>query len=166
MPRTLRILQTAGLALALIVILAVGSMTTAAVANKGGHSGSNEVKTGHYAGGDGEGHTLSFDVKRKNGRLAITNFNINVVVECWGGEPASLVARIRGFGSPVSANGLFEIFYSPDDDTEFSFDGRIEKDRGGVEVVAGGTFDVDGTPSPTGAYQCDSWGERYSFKHK
>ena len=122
---------------------------------------------GHYRGHNRGGRSVSFDVTGVKPK--IKNFSIAVDVECWNdfdndGQSDRLVAQITGFKGKVRKDGGFDIYYAPDDDTEFEFSGTIDDRKAKVDAIVGGTFNADGTPDPAGPYQCDSWGARYRAK--
>jgi hypothetical protein len=111
---------------------------------------------------------MSFDVTG-GPKPAIENFAVDVDTECWNdfnhdGDSDILVAHITGFGGHIHKDGSFDIYYAPDDDTEFEFSGRIDNGKAKVSVIVGGTFDASGAPNLVGAYQCDSWGDTYRAK--
>ena len=123
---------------------------------------------GHYAGTNGAGRSMSFDVTGSK-KFQIENFAVDVDTECWNdfdGDDQSdqLLTHITDFSGNVKSNGSFDIYYAPDDDTEFEFSGTLNKGKANVDVIVGGTFDADGTPNLVGVYQCDSWGDTYQAK--
>ncbi len=110
---------------------------------------------------------MSFDVA--GAKPKIKNFSIAVDVECWNdynndGQSDWLLAQITGFHGKVKKDGSFDIYYAPDDDTEFEFSGVLKRGKAKVHALVGGTFDVSGAPDPAGPYQCDSWGAKYRAK--
>ncbi len=148
--------------------LASAPADSAAKASKGAKKRTPKLK-GHYAGTNAGGLPISFDVAGSKTKPTVENFAVDVNTECWSdtdndGESDTLVAHITGFGAKVKKDGSFDIYYAPDDDTEFEFNGVISKGKAKVDVIVGGTFDPDGTPSLVGALQCDSWGEAYNAK--
>ena len=122
---------------------------------------------GHYSGANAAGRPVSFDVVDSATGPVIANFAVDVDTECWDdyngdGADDTLLVHIAGFGGKIADDGSFDIYYAPDDDTEFEFDGTIADGETAVDVVAGGHFNSDGTPNMTGSYECDSWGDTYS----
>jgi hypothetical protein len=123
---------------------------------------------GHYAGTNGAGRSMSFDVTGSK-KFQIENFAVDVDTECWNDfdgddESDQLLTHITGFSGNVKKDGSFDIYYAPDDDTEFEFSGTLNKGKANVDVIVGGTFDADGTSNLVGVYQCDSWGDTYRAK--
>ena len=121
---------------------------------------------GHYAGTNSAGRSMSFDVTGSK-KFQIENFAVDVDTECWNdfdGDDQSdqLLTHITGFSGNVKKDGSFDIYYAPDDDTEFEFDGTIANGQTAVDVLAGGHFNPDGTPNLVGIFECDSWGDTYS----
>ena len=151
-------------ALGLLAAIAVAAPADSATAGKQRAS----KLVGHYRGHNRGGRSVSFDVTGVKPK--IKNFSIAVDVECWNdfdndGQSDRLVAQITGFKGKVRKDGGFDIYYAPDDDTEFEFSGTLNKGKANVDVIVGGTFNADGTPNLVGAYQCDSWGDTYHAKH-
>jgi hypothetical protein len=124
---------------------------------------------GQYKGHNKRGRSISFAVS--GSKPTVENLSVDVDVECWNdydndGNSDTLIAHITGFRGHLKKNGSFDIYYAPDDDTEFEFTGKIDDGKAKVTALVGGTFNADGTPSPTGAYQCDSWGVSYRAKQQ
>ena len=122
---------------------------------------------GHYAGFNAAGRPVSFDVMGGPAGPTVENFAVDADTECWGdydndGQSDTLLAHINGFGDEINDDGSFDIYYSPDDDTEFEFAGTIADGNVEVDVTVGGHFDADGTPNLVGSYECDSWGDTYT----
>jgi hypothetical protein len=122
---------------------------------------------GHYSGANATGRPISFDVVNGPDGPAIANFAVDVDTECWGdyngdGLDDNLLVHVTGFSGKIDEDGDYDIYYAPDDDTEFEFDGTIANGQTAVDVVAGGHFNPDGTPNLVGTYECDSWGDTYS----
>lgn len=122
---------------------------------------------GHYSGTNATGRQVSFDVV--NGPLGpvIANFAVDVDTECWGdydgdGRSDNLLTHITGFSGKIATDGSYDIYYAPDEDTEFEFDGTIAHGATAVDVTVGGHFNPDGTPNLVGPYECDSWGDTYA----
>ena len=145
---------------ALTALLLVGgvALASAAPAHK---------LAGHYRGHNQGGRSVSFDVA--GAKPKIKNFSIAVDVECWNdynndGQSDRLLAQITGFHGKVKKDGSFDIYYAPDDDTEFEFSGVLKRGKAKVHALVGGTFDASGAPDPAGPYQCDSWGAKYRAK--
>ena len=146
--------------------LAVGTAAAAGTATHAKPSSSAKRMQGHYAGQNRADRSISFDVVRSKGKLAVENFAVDVDTECWNdfdgdGNSDRLLVHIGGFSSRLSKDGSFDIYYAPDDDTEFEFTGALGKRRPKVDVIVGGTFTSLGIPDFAGAYQCDSWGDTY-----
>ena len=139
--------------------------TATLVADQAATVGIDDI--GHYTGANEAGRPIGFDVVRSSGGLAIENLAVDVDTECWDdynrdGVDDTLLAHVAGFGGKLSADGSFDIYYAPDEDTEFEFDGEIIDGRAAVDVIVGGRFDEDGTPDLAGPFECDSWGDTYS----
>ena len=108
--------------LALVLVGGV-ALATAAPAHK---------LVGHYRGHNQGGRSVSFDVA--GAKPKIKNFSIAVDVECWNGDDNDgqsdrLLAQITGFHGKVKKDGSFDIYYAPDDDTEFQFSGVLKRAR-------------------------------------
>jgi hypothetical protein len=158
-------LAAAVLSLSLVAGAAVASGSDGSAAK--GKKRTTRIK-GHYEGASNAGRTMSFDVTG-GPHPAIENFAVDVDVECWNdvnddGESDTIVAHITGFGGHIHKDSSFDIYYAPDDDTEFEFSGTVAKGKATVDVIVGGTFDLAGTPDMVGGYQCDSWGDTYRAK--
>ena len=122
---------------------------------------------GHYAGANAAGRAVSFDVVKGSEIDTIENFAVDVDTECWGdydhdGADDALLVHVNGFGDEIAEDGSFDIYYAPDEDTEFEFSGTIRNGQVAVDVTVGGHFNPDGTPNVLGAYECDSWGDTYN----
>ena len=162
---------TTTIAAAVLSLALVGGSALASAAPNDASKGAKKTTKikGHYEGSNSAGHAMSFDVEGSKSNLTLENFAVDVDTECWSdanndGESDVLLAHITGFGAKVKKDGSFDIYYAPDDDTEFEFNGVISKGKAKVNVIVGGTFEADGTPSLIGPYQCDSWGESYNAK--
>ena len=122
---------------------------------------------GHYAGFNAAGRPIGFDVVGGPGGATVENFAVDSDTECWGdydndGQSDTLLVHIDGFSDEINDDGSFDIYYAPDDDTEFAFSGTIANGQVAVDVTVGGHFDSDGTPNIVGSHECDSWGDTYS----
>ncbi len=142
---------------------------TASLSSGSGGGGSSLLDSdyGHYAGANATGRPVSFDLVRQAGDPVIENFAVDVDTECWGdydnnGQSDTLLVHVTGFGDTVNDDGTFDIYFAPDDDTEFEFTGQISGGQVAVDVTVGGHFDSNGTPNLVGAYECDSWGDTYN----
>ena len=162
---------TTTIAAAVLSLALVGGSALASAAPNAASKGAkkNRQDQGPLRGLQLRGPPISFDVAGSKSGLTVENFAVDVDTECWSdanhdGESDVLLAHITGFGAKVKKDGTFEIYYAPDDDTEFVFDGVLNKGKAKVNVIVGGTFDADGTPSLVGAFQCDSWGDVYNAK--
>ena len=141
---------------------------TAKLVAKGG-AGSSLLPSdfGHYSGANATGRRVSFDVVNGPDGPAIANFAVDVDTECWGdyngdGLDDNLLVHVTGFGGEIDEDGSYDIYYAPDDDTEFEFDGTIANGQTAVDVLAGGHFNPDGIPNLVGTFECDSWGDTYA----
>jgi hypothetical protein len=166
MNRFFMTLAAAVLSLSLIAGIAAASSGSHDAAAKG-KKRSTKLK-GHYDGANNAGRAMSFDVTG-GPKPTIKNFAVDVDTECWNdfnddGESDTLVVHITGFGGHIHSDGSFDIYYAPDDDTEFEFSGTVSKGKATVDVIVGGTFNLAGVPDLVGAYQCDSWGDTYRAK--
>ena len=164
--------SSALVAMILTVGLAAGTALAAAPSGSVSHGSNGGTKvTGHYKGKNKAGRQMSFDVVGRGNKLRVKDFAVDVDTECWNdfnndGESDRLLAHITGFDARLKRNNTFDIYYAPDDDTEFQFTGKLAKGKAKVNVIVGGTFNPDGTPSTAGPYQCDSWGAKYSARAK
>lgn len=163
-------------------LLAIATLATGVVATPAGAtaapagdaaaaSGAKKqvFKTGRYVGKSRNGNPISFTVK-SNGRSGqIRNLTAVVTTECWNDfnhddTPDQLPASITGLRGRVSHEGTVEVFYSPDEDTEYVVDGILSNGRARLTVVVGGWWDATGVPTASGPYQCDNWGTRYTAR--
>ena len=124
-----------------------------------------ETQPGHYAGSNSIGREISFDVVSSGDGFGIRNLAVDADTECWDdydgdGAQDTLLTHITGLEGKVQ-EGMVDVYYAPDEDTEFSIDGKISGSAASVDVWVGGFFDADGTPNPYGLYECDNWGEPY-----
>ncbi len=122
---------------------------------------------GHYSGANATGRRVSFDVVNGADGPAIANFAVDADTECWGdyngdGLDDNLLVHVTGYSGEIDEDGRYDIYYAPDDDTEFEFDGTIANGQTAVDVLVGGHFNPDGIPNLAGTYECDSWGDTYS----
>jgi hypothetical protein len=152
-------------AIAIASVLALSILATTAAAGDSGKRGQG-VKSGHYTGQSNAGLPVSFDVVRNGSRAKIENLAVDVDTECWNdadhdGVSDRLVAHITGLKGSVSRSGEVDVYYAPDDDTEYVVEGTIKGGDARLLVTAGGSWDTAGNPSPAGPLQCDNWGTRY-----
>ena len=147
----------------------LGPRHFAAKLSLGALAGSSLVPSdfGHYSGANGAGRQVSFDVVNGPDGPAIANFAVDVDTECWGdydgdGLDDNLLAHVTGFSGKIDDDGDYDIYYAPDEDTEFEFDGTISGGATAVDVLVGGHFNSDGTPNLVGLFECDSWGDTYA----
>ena len=122
---------------------------------------------GHYTGTGPNGNPISFDVVVKDGAAEIEHLAVDVTADCFDesdeeADDGQKVTHITGMSGRVGKDGTFYIDYTPDDDTEYEFDGELGGGKADVDVVIGGYFDVNGNPDPSGQYACDSWGDLYT----
>jgi hypothetical protein len=162
-------LPTALLGAVIALVLAAGAALAADSPDPAAGKQRASKLLGQYKGHNGRGRPISFVVS--GAKPAVENLSVDVDVECWNdydddGNSDTLIAHITGFHGRVKKDGTFDIYYAPDDDTEFEFTGKIDDGKAKVNALVGGTFNADGTPSPAGAYQCDSWGARYRAKQR
>jgi len=125
------------------------------------------IKSGHYEGTGPNGHRIAFDVVRKGSRAKIQNLAVDVDTECWSdlnsdGVSDTLLAHVAGLQGSVSRFGEVDVYFAPDDDTEYVVEGTIKRGIAKLEVTVGGSWDLNGQRSPTGLLQCDNWGDRYT----
>lgn len=121
---------------------------------------------GHYAGAAENGLAISFDVVESGDDVQVENLAVDVQADCF--DPSAdeatdfpLVTHITDMSGRVDDDGTFFISHTPDDDTEYEFDGTIADGEASVDVIVGGAFDAAGNPSSAGPYFCDSWGDVY-----
>jgi hypothetical protein len=122
---------------------------------------------GHYVGANDVGRAVSFDIVRDGDLAAVDNFAADVDTDCWDdldgdGYSDTLLTHVGGLSGKVDASGAIDVYYAPDDDTEYSVDGRLADGQATMDVVVGGYWDRNGNPSFVGPYQCDSWGSDYT----
>ena len=123
---------------------------------------------GHYAGANAAGRPVSFDLVNGGTGPAIENLAVDVDTECWDdldqdGVDDTLLAHVTGFSGEVESDGSFDIYYAPDEDNEYDFEGTVGHGTATVDVTIGGLFNPDGTPNPTsGRLECDNWGDSYA----
>jgi hypothetical protein len=151
-------------AVAATAVLAVS--ISAAGATAGGSGKTPRIKSGHYEGKDSAGHPISFDVVRNGARAKVQNLAVDVNTECWSdlnhdGLSDRLLAHVSGLDGGIYRTGEVDVYYAPDDDTEYVVEGTIEKGIAKLYVTVGGSWDEAGMPSPLGPLQCDNWGARY-----
>lgn len=162
------------LAIAIVATAAIAipaGATAAPAGNAAAASGPEEqvFKTGRYVGKSRSGNPISFRVKSKGRSARIRNLTAVVATECWNdfnhdNVPDQLAASITGLRGKLSREGTVEVFYSPDEDTEYVVDGTLSKGRAQLQVVVGGWWDATGVPTASGPYQCDNWGTRYTAR--
>ena len=122
---------------------------------------------GHYTGTGPNGNPISFDVVVTGGDPEVQNLSADVTADCYDdtdpdGDEFQMVTHITGMAGEVDNDGTFYIDYTPDDDTEYEFDGELADGKADIDVVIGGYFDAAGNPNPAGPYACDSWGDPYT----
>jgi hypothetical protein len=152
-------------AIATASVLAVSILAGSAVAGGSGKRAEG-VKAGHYTGKSNAGHSISFDVVRNGSRAKIEDLAVDVDTECWNdadrdGVSDRLLAHVTGLRGSVSRSGEVDVYYAPDDDTEYVVEGTIKGGDAKLLVTVGGSWDAAGNPSPAGPLQCDNWGTRY-----
>jgi len=152
-------------------VLLLSISASAAFAGHGshasGHSAAKKIK-GHYTGASAAGHAISFDVKGHGSKLAVENLAVDVDTECWDdfdqdGAPDTLIAHVPSLDGNLR-DGVLDIYFAPDDDTEYVVEGKIVKGKARLNVVVGGFWDANGFPSLSGPFQCDNWGDVYKAK--
>jgi hypothetical protein len=137
----------------------------------GGAAGATGGKTTvKFAGHSKAGQPISFRVVTKAGKSKIKGLAVNVVTECWAdlnddGVEDKVVAQIRKLSGRLSPDGVVDVYYAPDDDTEYLVEGRLKGRTAKLNVVVGGRFSADGIPNG-GDLQCDNWGTRYKAARK
>ncbi len=120
---------------------------------------------GHYAGTNDAGRAISFDLVRQGDGVDVLNTVVDVDTECWDdydgdGLTDVLLVHVGALTGNVK-QGHLDVFYAPDDDTEFSIEGPIENGQAVLDVVVGGLFNATGIPNVVGEFECDSWGSTY-----
>ena len=121
-----------------------------------------------YSGTSEAGLPISFRVVTKDGRTKIMRARRRrahrVLVRH---QPRriqdQLVAHITKLRGKVFPDGTLEVYYAPDDDTEYLVEGTLKKRKAKLNVVVGGRFGADGIPN-AGDFDCDNWGTRYQAK--
>jgi hypothetical protein len=134
-------------------------------AGSAGGGNDSEAPAGHYAGSDAAGNPIAFDVVEGPDGQLVRNLAVDAETECWDdldgdGQSDTLLARVAGLEGKV-VEGEVDVYYAPDEDTEYSVDGPIEAGRATLDVWVGGKFDAGGFPSATGPFECDGWGVTY-----
>jgi hypothetical protein len=121
-----------------------------------------------YRGESKSGQPIRFRLVERGSRAKVKHLAVDVVTECWAdqdhdGNADKIVAHITGLHGRVLATGEFEVYYAPDEDTEYSISGRLVDGKARLNVVVGGWFGPDGIPN-AGTLQCDNWGALYKAK--
>lgn len=150
---------------AAIVTLTLAVAAAAAVATVSGAGATGGKTTVKFAGHSKAGQPISFRVVTKGGKSKIKGLAVNVVTECWAdlnddGVEDKVVAQIRKLSGRLSRDGVVDVYYAPDDDTEYVVEGNLKGRTAKLNVVVGGQFSADGIPNG-GDLECDNWGTRY-----
>ena len=129
-----------------------------------------DKQSASYRGKSKNGQPISFQLVRKGSRARVTNLAVDVVTECWAdqnmdGVQDKVVAHITELGGSVSSEGEVDVYFAPDDDTEYVVEGTITGAKAKLNVIVGGRFGPDGTPN-AGSLDCDNWGTRYKAKQR
>jgi hypothetical protein len=157
-----------------IAVVAVASLVAglgAAPASDGGDAAAKPGGKVKYKGKSKAGYPIQFTLVERNGRQRIKRLAVDVVTECWAdhnddGASDEVVARIGGLSGKVYRDGTIEVFYAPNEDTEYVVDGTLsESGKARMNVVVGGYFSADGVPD-AGALECDNWGTIYKAKQR
>ena len=93
-----------------------------------------------------------------------------MVTECWAdldhdGVQDKVVAHIKHLSGKVSRIGEVDVYFAPDDDTEYIVEGKLTGRRARLNVIVGGRFGPDGVPNG-GDLDCDNWGTIYKAKRR
>jgi hypothetical protein len=125
-------------------------------------------RTANYRGQAKNGQPISFRVVTKGGKSRIKGLAVDVVTECWAdlnddGIEDKIVAHITKLHGKVSRSGEVDVYYAPDDDTEYIVEGTLINNKAKLNVIVGGRFSPDGIPN-AGDLDCDNWGTRYKAK--
>ena len=165
--RLFEILAVAATAILVSVAVGIGGDPPGAAGAQAAGEGKQKVR---YKGKSRSGQPIRFTVVERQGRARITKLSVDVVAECWAdadfdGNADKIVAHISGLDGKVSRDGLVEVYYAPDDDTEYLVDGVLggKGEAARLNVVVGGYFSADGVPNG-GALECDNWGAIYKAK--
>lgn len=147
------------LAAAAAVVLILASAWT------NGAEGATSKRVQHFSGQSKAGQPISFRVVTKAGKSKIKGLAVDVVTECWAdlnddGIEDKVVAQIRKLSGRLSRGGVVDVYYAPDDDTEYVVEGKLKGRTAKLNVVVGGQFSSDGIPNG-GDLECDNWGTRY-----
>jgi hypothetical protein len=149
-----------------IILAAAGAVVLVlASAWMNGAEGATAKRVQHFSGLSKAGQPISFRVVTKAGRSKIKGLAVDVVTECWAdldgdGVEDKVVAQIRKLSGRLSRDGIVDVYYAPDDDTEYVVDGKLKGRTAKLNVVVGGRFGPDGIPN-AGDLECDNWGTRY-----
>jgi hypothetical protein len=159
---------------AVVLLAAALVLGLAAAAGARGPAGSERAQSAggkqvvKYRGKSKAGLPIRFRVVFKKGKGQVKGLAVDVMTECWSdidddGIPDRIVAHIRKLKGRVLPNGALEVYYAPDDDTEYLVEGTLKKRKAKLNVVVGGRFGPDGIPN-AGDLECDNWGTRYKAK--
>lgn len=151
-------------------VLAAVAVVALAAAWIPGADGATAQRVVHFKGKSKSGQPIRFRVVTKAGRSKIKGLAVNVVTECWAdlnndGVEDKVVARIRKLSGRLSRDGVVDVYYAPDDDTEYLVEGRLKGRTAKLNVVVGGRFSADGIPNG-GDLECDNWGTRYKARQR
>ena len=122
-------------------------------------------QTVRYRGHSKAGQPIRFRVVTKGAKSRIKGLAVDVITECWAdlngdGVADKLVAHITKLSGKLSSTGVVDVYYAPDDDTEYVVEGTLRGRVAKLNVIVGGRFGPDGTPNG-GDIECDNWGTRY-----
>ena len=147
------------------IIVSTSISVSAATADNPGKS-ADKVKAGHYDGKSNAGNAISFDVVRNGSKTRVENLSADVKTECWAdsdqdGVSDTLVAHVSNLSGKITRAGELDVFYAPDEDTEYVVQGSIVDGLAKLNVIVGGNWDAAGMPNTAGPFACDNWGTRY-----
>ena len=154
----------------IILAAAAAAVLVLASASMNGAEGATAKRVQHFSGVSKAGQPISFRVVTKDGRSKIKGLAVNVVTECWAdlngdGVEDKIVAQISKLSGKLSRDGVVDVYYAPDDDTEYVVEGKLKGRTAKLNVVVGGRFGPDGIPN-AGDLECDNWGTRYKVTRK
>ena len=103
-----------------------------------------------YRGTSKAGLPISFRVVTKKGKAKVKGLAVDVMTECWSdidddGIPDRIVAHITKLTGSLLPNGALEVYYAPDDDTEYLVEGTLASAR------RSSTSSSEAASAPTGS---------------
>jgi hypothetical protein len=156
---------------AVAVVISLVAGLAGAPASDGGSAAAKPGGKVKYRGTSKAGYPIKFTLVERNGRQRIKRLSVDVVTECWAdqddnGVSDQVVAQIDGLSGKVYRDGTIEVFYAPNEDTEYVVDGTLsDTGKARMNVVVGGYFSAEGVPDG-GSLECDNWGTIYKARSR